>query len=87
VVYCRSLRTTGADTYRAIYAVKLSMPFMCFMRSKKITRETKTSQIDVELISKRLTTAAQDYEARQWQTEEMTTVSFRARVRYLPTLG
>jgi phage-related protein len=53
------------DTYRAIYTVKFEHAlYVLHAFQKKSPKGIKTAQTDVELISKRLKTAADDYEAR-----------------------
>jgi len=53
------------DTYRAIYTVKFEHAlYLLHAFQKKSPKGIKTAQTDVELISKRLKTAAEDYEER-----------------------
>jgi phage-related protein len=54
-----------SDTYRAVYAVKFEgAVYVLHAFQKKSPRGRKTAQTDVELISRRLRAAADDYEAR-----------------------
>jgi phage-related protein len=53
------------DTYRAIYSVKFEHAlYVLHAFQEKSPKGIKTAQTDVELISKRLKTAADNYEAR-----------------------
>jgi phage-related protein len=53
------------DTYRALYTVKFKHAlYVLHAFQKKSPKGIKTAQTDVELISKRLKSAAEDYEAR-----------------------
>jgi phage-related protein len=53
------------DTYRAIYTVKFEHAlYVLHAFQKKSPKGSKTAQTDVELISKRLKTAAETYEER-----------------------
>ena len=53
------------DTYRAVYTVTFDHAiYMLHAFQKKSPKGRKTAQTDVELISRRLKTACEDYEAR-----------------------
>jgi phage-related protein len=53
------------DTYRAIYTVKFeNAAYVLHAFQKKSPTGIKTAQTDVDLVSQRLKTASQDYEAR-----------------------
>jgi phage-related protein len=55
----------GGDTYRAIYTVKFKHAlYVLHAFQKKSPKGIKTAQTDVELISKRLKSATENYEAR-----------------------
>jgi len=53
------------DAYRAVYAVKFSQAvYVLHAFQKKSPKGIKTAQKDVELVSRRLKVASEDYEAR-----------------------
>ena len=53
------------DTYRAVYTVKFERAvYVLHAFQKKSPKGIKTAKPDVELISRRLRVASQDYEAR-----------------------
>lgn len=53
------------DAYRAVYTVRFQgAVYVLHAFQKKSPRGIKTAQSDVELIARRLKTAAKDYEAR-----------------------
>jgi len=53
------------DTYRALYTVKFERAiYVLHTFQKKSPKGRKTAQSDVNLISRRLRTASEDYEAR-----------------------
>lgn len=53
------------DTYRAIYTVKFeNAAYVLHAFQKKSPKGIKTAQADVDLVSRRLKTAGEDYEAR-----------------------
>jgi phage-related protein len=53
------------DTYRAVYTVKFeSTAYVLHAFQKKSPKGIKTAQTDVELVSRRLKVASEDYEAR-----------------------
>jgi phage-related protein len=53
------------DTYRAVYTVKFEQAvYVLHAFQKKSPKGTKTAQTDVELVSRRLKWAREDYEAR-----------------------
>jgi len=53
------------DAYRAVYTVKFGEAvYVLHAFQKKSPKGIKTSQIDVELVSRRLKSAGEDYEAR-----------------------
>jgi phage-related protein len=53
------------DTYRIIYTVKFeNAAYVLHAFQKKSPRGIKTAQADVDLVSRRLKTASEDYEAR-----------------------
>jgi len=53
------------DTYRAVYTVKFEQAvYVLHAFQKKSPKGVKTAQVDVDLISKRLRTATEDYEVR-----------------------
>ena len=53
------------DTYRAVYTVKFAnAAYVLHTFQKKSPKGIKTAQTDVELVSRRLKTAGEDYEAR-----------------------
>jgi phage-related protein len=53
------------DTYRAVYTVKFSQAvYVLHAFQKKSPKGIKTAQTDVELVSRRLKAASEDYEAR-----------------------
>ena len=55
----------GGDTYRAVYTVRFAQAvYVLHAFQKKSTRGRKTSQRDVQLISRRLMSAQRDYEER-----------------------
>jgi phage-related protein len=53
------------DTYRAVYTVKLeNAAYVLHAFQKKSPKGIKTARSDVDLVSRRLKTAREDYEAR-----------------------
>jgi phage-related protein len=53
------------DTYRAVYTVKFTHAvYVLHAFQKKSPKGIKTAQSDVELVSRRLKSATEDYEAR-----------------------
>jgi phage-related protein len=53
------------DTYRAVYTIRFEkVVYVLHAFQKKSTKGIKTSQTDVETISRRLKAAFEDYEAR-----------------------
>ncbi len=53
------------DTYRAVYTVKFeNAAYVLHAFQKKSPKGIKTAQSDVELVSRRLKAAGEDYEAR-----------------------
>ena len=53
------------DTYRAVYTVKFEKAvYVLHAFQKKSPKGIKTAQTDVELVSRRLKAASEDYEAR-----------------------
>jgi phage-related protein len=53
------------DTYRAVYTVKFeNAAYVLDAFQKKSPKGIKTAQTDVELVSRRLKVASEDYEAR-----------------------
>jgi phage-related protein len=53
------------DTYRAVYTVKFeNAAYVLHAFQKKSPKGIKTAQMDVSLVSRRLRTAREDYEAR-----------------------
>jgi phage-related protein len=53
------------DTYRAVYTVKFGQAvYVLHVFQKKSPKGIKTSQTDVELVTRRLKAASEDYEAR-----------------------
>lgn len=53
------------DTYRAVYTVKFeNAAYVLHAFQKKSPKGIKTAQMDVELVSRRLKVASEDYEAR-----------------------
>src|SRR5882762_4522940 len=53
------------DTYRAVYTVKFEKAvYVLHAFQKKSPNGIKTAQTDVELVSRRLRAASEDYEAR-----------------------
>ena len=53
------------DTYRAVYTVKFeNAAYVLHAFQKKSPKGVKTAQTDVELVSRRLKVASEDYEAR-----------------------
>jgi phage-related protein len=53
------------DTYRAVYTVKFAnAAYVLHAFQKKSPTGIKTAQTDVEIVSRRLKTASEDYEAR-----------------------
>jgi phage-related protein len=53
------------DTYRAVYTVKFeNAAYVLHAFQKKSPKGIKTAQTDVELVSRRLKVASEDYEAR-----------------------
>jgi len=53
------------DTYRAVYTVKFRQAvYVLHAFQKKSPRGIKTAQTDVELVSRRLKAASEDYEVR-----------------------
>lgn len=53
------------DTFRAVYTVKFEKAaYVLHAFQKKSPKGIKTPQADVELVTRRLKTASQDYEAR-----------------------
>ncbi len=53
------------DTYRAVYTVKFeNAAYVLHAFQKKSPKGIRTAQSDVELVSRRLKTASEDYEAR-----------------------
>jgi len=53
------------DTYRAVYTVKFEKAvYVLHAFQKKSPKGIKTAQMDVELVSRRLRAASEDYEAR-----------------------
>jgi len=54
-----------ADTYRAVYTVKFERAvYVLHAFQKKSPKGVKTARTDVELVSRRLKVAGEDYEAR-----------------------
>ena len=54
-----------SSTYRAVYTVKFTQAvYVLHAFQKKSPRGIKTAQADVELVSRRLKAASEDYEAR-----------------------
>jgi phage-related protein len=54
-----------SDTYRAVYTVKFEHAiYVLHTFQKKSPKGKKTAQSDVDLISRRLRIASEDYEAR-----------------------
>jgi phage-related protein len=59
------------DTYRAVYTVKFeNAAYVLHAFQKKSSKGIKTAQTDVELISRRLKVASEDYEARYGKRKE-----------------
>jgi len=55
----------AGDTYRAVYTVKFECAvYALHAFQKKSPKGIKTAQVDVEMVSRRLKTAREDYEAR-----------------------
>ena len=53
------------DTYRAVYTVRFeNAAYVLHAFQKKSPKGIKTAQTDVELVSRRLKVASEDYEAR-----------------------
>jgi phage-related protein len=53
------------DTYRTVYTVKFENPaYVLHAFQKKSPKGIKTAQTDVDLVSRRLKTARENYEAR-----------------------
>jgi len=53
------------DTFRAVYTVRFSQAvYVLHAFQKKSPKGIKTAQTDVELVSRRLKAASEDYEAR-----------------------
>ena len=53
------------DTYRAVYTVKFDQAlYVLHAFQKKSPKGIKTAQTDAELVSRRLKSASEDYEAR-----------------------
>src|SRR5882724_4081488 len=53
------------DTYRAVYSVKFeNATYVLHAFQKKSPKGIKTAQTDVELVSRRLKVASEDYEVR-----------------------
>ena len=51
------------DTYRAVYTVRLKEGvYVLHAFQKKSTRGTRTAQVDIDLVERRLKVAQQDYE-------------------------
>lgn len=60
-----------SDTYRAVYTVKFERAvYVLHAFQKKSPKGKKTARTDVELISRRLRAAADDYEARYGEREK-----------------
>ncbi len=60
-----------SDTYRAVYTVKFERAvYVLHAFQKKSPKGRKTARTDVELISRRLRSAAEDYEARYREREK-----------------
>lgn len=58
------------DAYRAIYTVRFRhVVYVLHAFQKKSPRGSRTARIDVELITRRLAVARQDYEARYGKIE------------------
>jgi phage-related protein len=60
------------DTYRAVYTVRFEKAaYVLHAFQKKSPRGIKTAHADVELVSRRLKLASEDYEARndKWQKQ------------------
>jgi len=59
------------DTYRAVYTVKFDQAvYVLHSFQKKSPKGIKTAQTDVELVSRRLKVAGEDYEARYGKREK-----------------
>jgi phage-related protein len=59
------VRDYRGDTYRAVYTVKFeNAAYVLHAFQKKSPKGIKTAQTDVELVSRRLNAASEDYEAR-----------------------
>ena len=55
----------SGDTYRAVYTVKFeNAAYVLHAFQKKSPKGIKTTQTDVELVSRRLKAASEDYEVR-----------------------
>ena len=53
------------DTYRAVYAVRFKkVVYVLHAFQKKSPKGTRTAQVDVDLVERRLKVAQQDHEAR-----------------------
>jgi phage-related protein len=60
------------DTYRAVYTVKFQQAvYALHAFQKKSPRGIKTALSDVELVSRRLKVAAEDYEARYGRRKKL----------------
>jgi phage-related protein len=60
------------DTYRAVYTVRFEKAaYVLHAFQKKSPKGVKTAHADVELVSRRLKVASEDYEARygKWQKQ------------------
>lgn len=59
------------DTYRAVYTVRFSSAvYVLHAFQKKSPKGKRTAQTDVQLVAKRLRSAAEDYEARYGSTKD-----------------
>ena len=59
------------DTYRAVYTVRFKLAvYVLHAFQKKSPKGRKTARTDVELISRRLSAATHDYEARYGERQE-----------------
>jgi hypothetical protein len=65
-------RLTTADAYRAVYTVRFKeVVYVLHAFQKKSPKGIKTAQVDVDLVTRRLKIAQQDYEARYGKGERL----------------
>jgi phage-related protein len=58
------------DTYRAVYTVRfMEVVYVLHAFQKKSPKGTRTAQVDIDLVERRLRIAQRDYEARHGKSK------------------